>query len=94
MEENLFGDILKKLRETAGIGSRELSRKVGMTDAYVSQLERGAIKKPNYFTALTLLKKLSVSAEEREDILERCNISSPNLPQDVSELLQMIQILI
>src|SRR3954454_2645520 len=84
MEENLFGDILKKLREAAGIGSRELSRKVGMTDAYVSQLERGAIKKPNYFTALNLLKNLSVSAEEREGILKRCNIPSPNLPQDVS----------
>ncbi|MFB3167483.1 helix-turn-helix domain-containing protein [Neobacillus sp. 179-C4.2 HS] len=78
MEINSFGEAVKELRESSGIGSRELSRLVGMTETYISQVERGAIKKPDYFTALNILNKISNDVETINKIMEDTNIYPPD----------------
>lgn len=51
-----FGKNLKAMRKIKGIGSRELSRMVGKAETYVSQIERGKIKYPDYQTAYKLME--------------------------------------
>lgn len=66
----MIGDYVKQLRETNGIGSRELSRSINKASAYVSQLERGLIKKPDYDTTKSILEILGVNSEEIESVLQ------------------------
>jgi transcriptional regulator with XRE-family HTH domain len=81
MEDNNmseFGDHVKSLRTQKGIGSRELSRNVGKAETYISQLERGLIKEPEYKTAFEIMKNLGYKEEKIENILfEHFYIKSP-----------------
>ncbi|WP_175637912.1 helix-turn-helix domain-containing protein [Metabacillus schmidteae] len=69
MENVTFGDFIRGLRLKNRISSRDLSSKIGKSFAYVSQLERGNIKKPDYETAYQLLEYLNVNQSEINDIL-------------------------
>ncbi|GIO70148.1 helix-turn-helix domain-containing protein [Paenibacillus cookii] len=72
-----FGSYLKTLRKTKKIPSKDLSVRVGKAVTYVSQLERGLIKKPDFETCFNLLKELNVNENEIERILAYYNILSP-----------------
>ncbi len=65
---NLGRDI-KALRTKRKIGSRELSRLIGKAETYISQLERGLIKKPDYDTAYNIMKHLGFTESAIEDFL-------------------------
>lgn len=58
MENNI-----KYWREYCGISQRELARKVGITSAAMSGIERG-VHLPNVLLALRIAKALGVSAEQ------------------------------
>ncbi|MGG0755770.1 helix-turn-helix domain-containing protein [Brevibacillus laterosporus] len=73
-----FGSYLKSIRKTKKIPSKDLSVRVGKAVTYVSQLERGLIKKPDYETCFNLLKELNVKENEIEEILAFYNILSPD----------------
>lgn len=64
-----FGRDIKALRAKRKIGSRELSRLVGKAETYISQLERGLIKKPDYDTAYAIMKHLGWEEKTIEDFL-------------------------
>ncbi|HHW36239.1 MAG TPA: helix-turn-helix transcriptional regulator [Bacillales bacterium] len=68
MEHN-FGRDVKLLRTKRKIGSRELSRLIGKAETYISQLERGQIKTPDYNTAFQIMKNLGQKEDSIEDIL-------------------------
>lgn len=72
-----FGKELKTWREVARLSSRELSRRVGKAVTYVSQLERGLIKTPDYQTCYMLLKEVGIEESKIEEILNVFNIKSP-----------------
>lgn len=45
----------KTLRENTGITLREVEKETGISNAYLSQLENGKIKKPSYEIVMTLV---------------------------------------
>lgn len=64
-----IGRDIKALRTKRKIGSRELSRLIGKAETYISQLERGLIKKPDFDTAFAIMKNLGWNVENIEDFL-------------------------
>ncbi|GGA34567.1 hypothetical protein GCM10010917_19820 [Paenibacillus physcomitrellae] len=44
-----FGSYLKSIRKSKKVPSKELSIRVGKAVTYVSQIERGLIKKPDFY---------------------------------------------
>jgi transcriptional regulator with XRE-family HTH domain len=67
---NNFGKDIKALRTKRKIGSRELSRLIGKAETYISQLERGLIKKPDYDTAYNIMKHLGFTESGIDEFLE------------------------
>ncbi|WP_158289578.1 helix-turn-helix domain-containing protein [Paenibacillus flagellatus] len=76
-----FGKEIKKLRKKVGIASKELSQQVGKAVTYVSQLERGLIKKPDYKTSYQLLKRLEIEETKIDGLLDYFGIKSPEREQ-------------
>lgn len=65
-----FSTELKKLRLAAGCATKELSKAVGKAETYISQIENGKIKKPNYNTFYLILKELGVKEGDIQDYLK------------------------
>ena len=61
--ENLFGQILRKLRAEKGISQEDLGFKSGYHRTYISLLERGQ-KNPSLQTIFRLAKALEISPSE------------------------------
>lgn len=86
MSINNFGRDIKALRTKRGIGSRELSRLVEKAETYISQLERGQIKKPDYNTAFSIMKHLGLTESSIEDFLyDYYQIKSPEKIESEAE---------
>lgn len=64
-----FGQTVKHLRNKAKIASKDLSMQVGKATTYVSQLERGLIKNPDYNTCYKLLELVGVEPDSIEQVL-------------------------
>lgn len=79
-----FGSELKKIRKSVGVSSKILSQRVNKAVTYVSQLERGLIKKPDFSTCLQLLVELGYSESEARKTLNFFDIRSPE--QEKAEL--------
>ncbi|MEI4771000.1 helix-turn-helix transcriptional regulator [Psychrobacillus sp. FJAT-51614] len=71
-----FGKELKKIRGQVGYPSKPLSKKIGKAITYVSQLERGLIKNPDFDACVKLLKELSFPINKIEDFLYSFGIIS------------------
>jgi len=72
-----FGEKLKEIRKKEGVSSKVLSKKVDKAVTYVSQLERGLIKKPDYSTCKKILLELGFSIKDANNLLYSFNILSP-----------------
>jgi transcriptional regulator with XRE-family HTH domain len=70
MSINNFSRDIKALRTKRKIGSRELSRLIGKAETYISQLERGLIKKTDYDTAFDIVKHLGWEEKNIPDLLD------------------------
>ncbi|MGG0847885.1 helix-turn-helix domain-containing protein [Peribacillus simplex] len=70
MSINNIGRDIKALRAKRGIGSRELSRLIGKAETYISQLERGLIKKLDYTTAYAIMKHLGFTESGIDEFLD------------------------
>jgi transcriptional regulator with XRE-family HTH domain len=67
-----LGDYLKEQRQSAQLSLRQLSEKAGISNPYISQIERG-LKKPSAEILQALARALRISAESlyvRAGILE------------------------
>lgn len=76
MEIN-FASELKRLRTFAGISTKTLSTKVGKAVTYVSQIENGKIKNPDYSTCYALMKEIGMDVNEIEGFLDYFGIIAP-----------------
>ncbi len=76
-----FGKELKKIRTSKGVASKELSQSVGKAVTYVSQLERGLIKKPDYYTCQRIMEKLDIDSSRIEGILDHYGIQRPEIEE-------------
>jgi transcriptional regulator with XRE-family HTH domain len=81
-----FGKELKRLRNKVGISSKILSTSVGKAVTYVSQLENGKIKNPDFETCLKLLQELGVEKKKIEGVLDYFGIISPEREQEELEM--------
>lgn len=79
MYEEEFGKLIKKQRRRLGMSARALSQRIGLSPSYVSQLERGLIKKPTYDIAVKIGEHLDIS----EDVLLFFGISPPDEEREV-----------
>ena len=64
-----FGQLVRELRTSKKIGSREMSRKIEMAETYISQLERNQISRPDYKTAYKIMKILGEPDMDIEEFL-------------------------
>lgn len=71
--ENL-GDYLREQRESAGLSLRKLAEQTGVSNPYLSQIERG-LRRPSAEVLQQLAKALRVSAET---LYVRAGILDPN----------------
>ena len=69
-----FGEYVKSIRIRQGIGSRELSSLVGKGVSYISQIESGRNKNPDYTSSYVILKTLGLTDEDTEDTLNKYGI--------------------
>ncbi|WP_416720292.1 helix-turn-helix domain-containing protein [Bacillus subtilis] len=78
-----FGKDVRHLRKKHGVGSRELSRQIGKAETYISQLERGQIKKPDYDICFKILKRFDFKSDKIKDLLENhYNLEMPDFVTD------------
>lgn len=73
--ENLFGQILRKLRAEKGISQEDLGFKSGYHRTYISLLERGQ-KNPSLQAIFRLAKALEISPSELIRRIENINDKS------------------
>jgi len=81
-----LGDYLREQRQAAQLSLRQLSEVAGISNPYISQIERG-LKKPSAEILQALAKALSISAESlyvRAGILDERTDLHEALPVDVS----------
>lgn len=71
-----IGDFIKQQREAAEVSVRELARLAGVSNPYLSQIERG-LRKPSAEVLKQIARGLSVSAESlfvRAGLLDDANV--------------------
>lgn len=74
-------------RELQGITCRHLSQMVGISTAYLSQLERGIRLNPDPQLLLRIAQALSLSPEEATNLFDLYAETTGNLPPDITEYL-------
>lgn len=64
MYEEEFGKLVKRQRRRLGMSARALSQYIGLSPSYISQLERGLIRKPTYDIAVKIGEHLDITEDE------------------------------
>ncbi|WBL16340.1 helix-turn-helix domain-containing protein [Sutcliffiella sp. NC1] len=72
-----IGEFLHSTRRSKRINSTDLSKAVGKSPAYISQIENGRNKNPDYETMYKVFKHLGIEEEKIEDYLLHFQIKSP-----------------
>ena len=72
-----FGRVLRNLRESEGVGLRELAQVVGMSPAYLSMVERDELAPPAQDKVLALAIALD---QDRDVFLALAGRVAPDLP--------------
>lgn len=75
--DGTLGDYVRLHRKSKKINSKQLSLSVGKSDSYVSHLENGRNKNPDYSTLYEIFKRLGIAEEKIEDFLYYFHILSP-----------------
>lgn len=82
-----FGDYLKKLREDRNLTLRDVEREAKVSNAYLSQLERGDREVPNYKVLSRLAELYGISVTKLMEVAEgeakgekvETSVESPNI---------------
>jgi tetratricopeptide (TPR) repeat protein/transcriptional regulator with XRE-family HTH domain len=87
MEEQAvsFREVLRRLREDAGLSQRALAQRAAMSEDAVSSLERG-IRSPRAETVTRLAQALRVGKREREALLRAAGHGTGLLPPEATGL--------
>ncbi len=82
-----LGDFIREQRRTARLSLRKLSDVAGISNPYLSQIERG-LRKPSAEILQSIAKGLRISAEtlyERAGLLEQRGASDDLVPQILAD---------
>ena len=82
-----LGQYVSHQRITRCITCRHLSQMVGISAAYLSQLERGIRLNPDPQLLLRIAQALSLSPEEATNLFDLYAETTGNLPPDITEYL-------
>ena len=82
-----LGRFITENRVRIGITCRHLSQMVGISTAYLSQLERGIRLNPDPQLLLRIAHALSLSPEEATTLFDLYAETTGNLPPDITEYL-------
>ncbi|MGD6831399.1 helix-turn-helix domain-containing protein [Sutcliffiella halmapala] len=72
-----LGDFIKLWRKIKKVNSIQLSKAVGKSDAYISHIENGRNKNPDYSTLYNVFLNIGIEEEKIEDYLEHFGFLSP-----------------
>ncbi|MFB4472177.1 helix-turn-helix domain-containing protein [Oceanobacillus caeni] len=72
-----IGDFIKQHRKAKKINSVDLSKELGKSGAYISQIENGHNKKPDYDMLVNIFKRIGIPEDRIEDYLEAFGFLSP-----------------
>jgi transcriptional regulator with XRE-family HTH domain len=75
-----FGQALRQLRESVGIGLSEMARRTGLARSHLYRLEAGESQAPSTETLNALADALGVEAEDLYDLAWKTIGSGPGLP--------------
>lgn len=76
--EGTLGEFIKAIRKTKKINSVDLSKNIGRSGAYVSQIESGRNKNPDYDALYEIFKQLGIEETKIDDYLEHFGYLSPD----------------
>ena len=89
-----FGDCLKKYRKHCNLSLRQLSKRVGLSCSYLSEIESNQKPPPNDRVLIILSKKLGLNDEERVCFFDAAMYSKNtfdkanfHIPADIGEYL-------
>ena len=82
-----FGVFIKQVRTRYEISSTELARKVGISTAYLTQIELGERIHPNPTLVLRVAKALNMNHDESELLFDLYSEATGQLPPDITEYL-------
>jgi transcriptional regulator with XRE-family HTH domain len=77
IQNETFGEFVKRNREKLGMGSRSLSKLVNKGASYISQIENGRNQNPDYRVACALMHIFKIDADEIESTLNTFGINEP-----------------
>lgn len=75
--EGTIGDFIKQRRKAKKINSVDLSKELGKGGAYISQIENGHNKRPDFDMLYEIFKRIGIEDERIEDYLEGFGFISP-----------------
>ncbi|TYR82117.1 helix-turn-helix transcriptional regulator [Priestia megaterium] len=87
-----FGSCIKEMREEKGLSGRELARRASISQAYLSQLERGENKKPSPEIIKKIAKGLDVDYNELMTLAgylydtERIQLETEKIQRDAEDI--------
>lgn len=76
-----IGDFIKEHRKAKKINSVDLSKELGKSVAYISQIEHGHNKKPDFNTLYEIFKRIGIEEDRIEDYLESFGFMTPEREQ-------------
>lgn len=80
-----LGKYIKKLRESRGIGQRELARNISVSPSYLNDIEKGKRKYPSK----SIIRKLAYALEANiEFLFDLTSKQSDRIPQDIPDIIK------
>ena len=84
MEPTLFGALLKRYRQAAGLTQEALAERARLSTRAISDLERGLSRAPHYETLDLLTSALRLSAEQRSALFAAARPALAQAHQDIT----------
>ena len=85
VKDSSFGRVIRQLREQKGIGQRQLARAVGISAAYLNDIEKDKRGSPRSVILSLLIEKLEAKPEFIFDLAAN---SRNSVPSDISDYIQ------
>ncbi len=85
MSDHSFGEHIRALRAAENIGQRELARKIGISAAYLNDIEKNKRPAPRGEIVTAIAQ---VFADSGDDLFDLAARSKGNIPPDIEELIR------
>ena len=80
-----FGQFISDLRMRHSMGSQDLAKRVGISTAYLSQLEHGVRQNPDADIIMKIAKALDLTQEETAELFDMYSNATGQISPDIAE---------